>query len=374
MDIPLVDLKAQCARFLLEFQAAIESCAENASFIGGPDHKAFEKEFADYCGGGHVALCGNGTDALTLTIMEALGPGDRESEIITVSHTFIATVEAIVRAGFKPVFVDVKPETGLMDPMLVRKAITHRTSAILPVHLYGQMCEMDRIMKIARKHSIRVIEDACQAHGAKFKGKGPGHWSNAACFSFFPAKNLGAWGDGGAVFSKNKDLIDRIKMLANHGRTEKYVHQHPGFNSRLDGLQAAILRVKLRHIEEWTQLRRDAAHEYTELLSHRRGISLFDTHPHAKHVHHLFVVQVKNRGVVMARLRSKGIQCGIHYPIPVHEQPAFSYLGYKPKDLPVTHDLCQKILSLPMCPEMAFMNKVDHVCATLLAAVNGKKK
>ncbi|MDP6175922.1 MAG: DegT/DnrJ/EryC1/StrS family aminotransferase, partial [Rhodospirillales bacterium] len=257
--IPLVDLQAQYLAHKQEFDAAIAGCLARASFIGGHDHEAFAGEFADWCGGGHVALLGNGTQALEFVLRELFGPGDGVGKIITVSHSFIATGEAIVNAGYRPVFVDVDPRTCLMDVATLEAAIRPDTRAIVPVHLYGQMVEMDKVMSVARHHGLKVVEDAAQAHGAGWQGKHPGEWGDAACFSFYPGKNLGAWGDGGAVFTRDADLAARIARYADHGREDKYRHPWPGTNSRLDGIQAAVLRVKLRHLEAWNGARRDVA-------------------------------------------------------------------------------------------------------------------
>ena len=362
--IPLVDLRAQYRAYKEEFDAALERCVTSSSFIGGPDHKAFAQEFAEFCGGGHVALCGNGTDALYLTLMELLGLGNSQGEVITVSHTFTATAEAITLAGYCPVFVDVEPDTCLMDVSLIEEAMTMRTKALLPVHLYGQMVPMDRVMEIARRRSLPVVEDAAQAHGARWQGKGPGQWGDVACFSFYPGKNLGAWGDGGAVFSQDQALVERIQMRANHGRTAKYVHEFTGVNSRLDGLQAAILRVKLRHLAEWNEKRREVAACYGELLGGVDGVQLPTVADAAEHVFHQYVIQVDDRDRILDLLHGQGIGAGIHYPIPLHEQPAYAHLGIAPEALPVTHALARRVLSLPIYPEMA-LEQVETIVALL---------
>lgn len=366
--IPLVDLKAQYLTHKAEFDEAVSRCLTATSFIGGPDHQAFAQEFAEFCGGGYVALCGSGTDGLYLTLMELLGPGDGRAEVITVSHTFIATAEAIVLAGYRPVFVDIDPDTCLMDVSSVEEAITARTVAILPVHLYGQMVPMDRVMEIARCHDLSVVEDAAQAHGATWQGKGSGQWGNAACFSFYPGKNLGAWGDGGAVFSRDQKLVERIEMRANHGRKVKHEHEFIGVNSRLDGLQAAILRVKLRHLSEWNQARRRIAGWYSELLNNVCQVRRPVTHPEAEHVFHLYVVQVQQRDRLLSRLRRDGIGAAVHYPIPLHEQPAFQYLEIPPESLLRTHQVGQRVLSLPIFPEMT-QQQVRRVTDVLLQGV-----
>jgi dTDP-4-amino-4,6-dideoxygalactose transaminase len=362
--IPLVDLHAQYINHQEEFDAAIKKCIHSSSFIGGDDHRAFAEEFEDFCGGGHVALCGNGTDALALAILELLGQGHESEEIITVSHTFIATAEAITQVGYTPVFVDIHPDTCLMNVDLLEEAITPRTKAIIPVHLYGQMVPMDAVMEIAKRYGLAVIEDAAQAHGAKWQGRGPGHWGDAACFSFYPGKNLGAWGDGGAVFSRDQGLIERLRMRTNHGRKAKYEHEFVGVNSRLDGLQAAILRVKLRHLNDWNAKRRQVAVWYHQLLGGLNHIKLPSIAEDAEHVFHLYVVQVEDRDRVYAFLHEQGVGAGIHYPIPLHEQPAYAYLKVPSKSLPETDKIACRIISLPIYPEMR-REQVEAVVYTL---------
>ncbi len=362
--IPLVDLRAQYFAHREELDAAVAECVENARFVGGPDHEAFAGEFADWCGGGHVALVGNGTHALEFALRELLGPGDGLGEVITVSHSFIATGEAIAAAGYKPVFVDVDPRTCLMDSAALEAAIRPDTRAIVPVHLYGQMVEMDKIMSVARHHGLKVIEDAAQAHGARWKGKGPGQWGDAACFSFYPGKNLGAWGDGGAVFTHDANLAGRIARHADHGREDKYRHDMAGTNSRLDGLQAAVLRVKLRHLEAWNEARHQVAAWYDELLNGDETMARIETREDAVHAHHLYVVQINDRDRVLAALKENGIHAGVHYPLPLHEQPVFSGLGCGPEDLPVTSHAARRVLSLPLYPELE-RTDAERVVSTL---------
>ncbi|MDP6173089.1 MAG: DegT/DnrJ/EryC1/StrS family aminotransferase [Rhodospirillales bacterium] len=363
-EIPLVDLRAQYLAHREELDAALAACVENAQFIGGPDHEAFAGEFADWCGGGHVALLGNGTQALEFVLRELLGPGDGLGEVITVSHSFIATGEAIVNAGYRPVFVDVDPRTCLMDAAALETAIRPNTRAIIPVHLYGQMVEMDKIMAIAKHHGLKVIEDAAQAHGATWQGKGPGQWGDAACFSFYPGKNLGAWGDGGAVFTRDADLAARIARYADHGREDKYRHDMAGTNSRLDGLQAAVLRVKLRHLEAWNEARRQVASWYDQLLDGDEAVEPVVTHEDALHARHLYVVQIDDRDRVLAALKEKGIHAGVHYPVPLHEQPVFSEMGYASEDISVTSHAARRVLSLPLYPELERAD-AERVVSTL---------
>ncbi len=347
--IPLVDLKAQYDTIRPEVDAAIEGVLSRSAFIGGEDCRQFEAEFARYCEVSHCAGVGNGTDALYLTL-RALGVGAGD-EVLTVAHTFIATAEAITASGARPVFVDVREDTMLMDPDVLRRAITPRTRAVIPVHLYGQMCDMTAIMDLAEKHGLKVIEDAAQAHGARWRNKRPGSFGHAACFSFYPGKNLGAYGDAGAVVSNDAELIRNVRMLADHGRLEKYTHQFPGVNSRLDGMQAAVLRVKLRRLDEWNEARRRHARRYGELL---RGSPAppVAVPPDAEPVWHLYVVRVKERERLQTSLKEQGIATGIHYPIPLHLQPAYREVAAGRAALPVTERLAAEIVSLPIYPEL----------------------
>ena len=349
MQIPLVDLHAQYRTIKDEIDDAIARVISRSAFIGGDDLQQFEKEFASYCQAKACVGVGNGTDALYLAL-RALGIGAGD-EVITVAHTFIATAEIISLAGARPVFVDIQEDTMLMNPETLEAAITPRTRAIIPVHLYGQSCDMDRIMNIAQRHGLKVIEDAAQAHGARWRDNRVGSLGDIACFSFYPGKNLGAYGDGGAVVSDNETFIERIRMLANHGRLDKYVHETEGVNSRLDGLNAAILRVKLRHLDEWNAARRCHARRYTELLR-PSGVALPFVNNHAEAVWHLFVVRVQDRDGVQNRLQKQGIAAGIHYPVPLHRQPAYKYLNLPEGSLPVTERVAARVLSLPMYPEL----------------------
>jgi dTDP-4-amino-4,6-dideoxygalactose transaminase len=347
--IQLVDLKAQYDTIRDEITEAIQSVIETSAFVGGNAVREFEKEFATYC---EVKACvgvGNGTDALYL-VLRALGIGAGD-EVITVAHTFIATSEAISMTGARPVFVDIKEDTMLMDPSLLEAAITPRTKAIIPVHVYGQPCEMDSIMEIAERHGVKVIEDAAQAHGARWRGRRVGSIGNAACFSFYPGKNLGAFGDAGAVVSNDEELIARVRMLANHGRLEKYTHKMEGVNSRLDGLQAAILRVKLRHLDEWNESRRRHADFYRDTLANGE-IRPQAIHPDATPVWHLFVVRVSEREAFQQNLKSEGIATGIHYSVPLHLQPAYAHANISRGTLPVTEKVASEVVSLPMYPEL----------------------
>jgi dTDP-4-amino-4,6-dideoxygalactose transaminase len=366
--IPLVDLHAQHSSLRREILQAISHCIDSSALVGGPDCSAFAEEFADFCGGGHVALCGSGTDALYLAIRVLIGSGDGSDEIITVANTFCATAEGIVNAGYRPVFVDVDPATLLMDMHQLRNAINPRTKAIVPVHLYGQMVDMRSLTEVTKVHGIPVIEDAAQAHGASWEGLGPGHWSEAACFSFYVSKNLGALGEGGAVFSRDRALTDRITRIANHGATSKYVHEDVGLNSRLDGLQAAVLRVKLRHLPEWNRRRRELAGRYDRLLGRIASVEPPQVSPGAEHVFHLYVVQVPDRDAILRYLQAAGVQAGVHYPIPLHEQNAYRTFRSARDGLPITTAAASRILSLPIYPEMTDQ-QAEAVCETLEAAL-----
>lgn len=349
MQIPLVDLQAQYRTIKNEVDDAIARIISTSAFVGGEDLQQFEKEFASYCEAKACVGVGNGTDALYLALRALdIGAGD---EVITVAHTFIATAETISLVGARPVFVDIDEETMLMDPDKLEAAITPRTRAIIPVHLYGQPCDMDRIMDIARRHGLKVIEDAAQAHGARSRQRRVGSLGDVACFSFYPGKNLGAYGDGGAVVSNDERLIERIRMVANHGRIDKYLHQTEGVNSRLDGLNAAILRVKLRHLDKWNAARRRHAQRYMELLR-ASGVVLPFVSSDTEAVWHLFVVRVQDRDGVQKKLQKQGIAAGVHYPVPLHRQPAYEYLGLPEGSLPVTERVAAHVVSLPMYSEL----------------------
>jgi len=350
--IPLADLKAQHQSLGPELQAAIDRVFATSDFVLGDEVARFEAEFADYCGVGETIACANGTDALELAL-GAIGVGAGD-EVITVANTFAATAEAIVRCGALPRFVDVDPQTLLMDVSLLEAAITPRTRAIIPVHLYGSCVDVAAVMAVAARHGIAVIEDAAQAQGASTRGKRAGATALAGCFSFYPGKNLGACGDAGAVVTSSPDVAARVRQARDHGRTrEKYKHDVVGRNSRMDGLQGAILRVKLRHLTAWNARRREIAQTYRALL---RGVdlSIVAVPVASVPVYHQFVIRTAERDQLRQALAGHGIQTGIHYPIPLHQQPAFApYLPSGGIELPVTEAAAASILSLPMFPELS---------------------
>lgn len=348
--IPFVDLKAQYQGINDEIKEAINGVLERCDFVLGEDVEAFEAEFADYCGTQYCVGVNSGTSALHLALLAAgVKPGD---EVITVSFTFVATAAAIRYTGATPVFVDVLPGSYTMDPSKLEEAVTPRTRAIVPVHIYGQCADMDPILDVARRHNLIVIEDAAQAHGAEYKGRRAGSMGDIACFSFYPGKNLGAYGEGGAVVTNNRDHAKAMGILRDHGQSEKYHHILVGYNYRLDGIQGAILRVKLRHLEGWNAARRRHASEYRRLLA---GVNagLLEEMSYGTPVYHLFPIFVKERSRLQERLRVSSVMTGIHYPIPVHLQEAYRDLNYREGDFPHTELASRETLSLPMYAELS---------------------
>ncbi len=348
-NIQFVDLKKQYAPLKEEILDEISKVLDGMHLFLGENVQALEKDFAAYCRAKHGIGVSDGTAALHV-ILRALGigPGD---EVITVSHTFIATTEAIILAGAAPVFVDIRPDTCLMDLDQVEAKITPRTKAILPVHLYGQMVDMVRLREIADRRGLKLIEDACQAHGAEFTDIPPGGLGDAAAYSFYFSKNLGAYGEGGFITTNDDDLAHRIRMIRDHGSERKYCHDLIGMNARLDELQAVVLNAKLKHLAEWTKARRSHAEKYNRLL---RGAPVITPSEQAgaRHVYHLYVIRAPERDALQQYLKERGIFTGIHYPIPIHLQNAVSYLGHKAGDFPVTEQVVQEILSLPMFAEL----------------------
>ncbi|CAB1063924.1 Aminotransferase, DegT/DnrJ/EryC1/StrS family [Olavius sp. associated proteobacterium Delta 1] len=361
MDISFVDLKAQYLSIKKEIDQAILDVIHESAFIGGRFVKSFEKKFANYVGSKHCIGVGNGTDAIYLAL-KALGisAGD---EIITAANSFIATSEAVTLTGANVKFVDCDRNTYNIDPKKVEQAISKKTKAIIAVHLYGQPADMIMLKKIADSNGIFLLEDGAQAHGAQIEEQRVGTFGDLACFSFYPGKNLGAYGDAGAIVTADENLAGKCRMIANHGRVEKYDHEFEGVNSRLDGLQAAILCVKLAHLEKWTEKRRAAAAIYGELLAESRAITPFEGQGF-RHVYHLYVVRIKNRDTVRRTLEKQGISTGIHYPISLPMLRAYRYLGHSPKDFPISNRYSQEILSLPMYPELN-PTQIEYICDQL---------
>lgn len=387
MKVPFLDLKAQYLSLKTEIDEALQSVIASTAFAGGPFVAGFEKAFAEYCGCQEAIGVGSGTEALWMSLLAlGVGPGD---EVITVPNTFIATAEAISFCGATPVFVDVDPHTYNMDPNkledFLKKKVkgarikvkgktdepnkpatlaprssflspqssgTSRLKAIVPVHLYGQPADMDPILELAQKYGLFVIEDACQAHGAEYKGKRAGTIGAAGCFSFYPGKNLGAYGEAGAVVTNDKDLADQIRMFRDHGQPKRYYHNVVGWNGRMDGFQGAVLNIKLKYLEDWNNGRRENAKRYYKHLSGIDGIILPKEADYARHVYHIYPVRVKNRDRVLETLAEKGINCGIHYPVPIHLQKAYEFQKHRLGDFPVSEKVSPELLSLPMFPEL----------------------
>ena len=348
MSIPFIDLKAQYRSIQPEIDRAIKDVIESTSFVSGKFARAFESSFASYCGVSSGAGASSGTTALHL-VLAAIGIGNGD-EVITVPNTFTATAEMISIAGARPVFVDVEDDTFNMDPSKLEAAITPKTKAILPVHLYGQMADMDRVTEIAERHGIPVVEDAAQAHGAEYNGKRAGQFSAAAVYSFYPGKILGAYGDAGIAVTNDEILAQKMSMLANHGRAGKYEHEVVAFNYRIDDLQAAILNVKLGHLNEWLEQRREKAVLYSRILED--SVLTPKEMPYAVHVYTYYVIRTKERERLQSALKAKGIESIIHYPVPLHLQPAYRHLGYGKGDFKVAENQAEEILSLPLYPEM----------------------
>jgi dTDP-4-amino-4,6-dideoxygalactose transaminase len=350
MQVPFLDLKSHHAPMLTEINGAIRDVIESNAFAGGPFVERFEEDFAAYCNSSYAIGLGSGTEALWLTLMAlGVGPGD---EVITVPNTFMATAEAITYCGARPVFVDVDERTYTLDPDSLEQAVTARTKAIIPVHLFGQPADMDSILKFARRRGLFVIEDACQAHGAEYQGRRAGTLGDAGCFSFYPGKNLGAFGEAGAAVTDNAELQEKIRILRDHGQVRKYHHTMIGWNCRMDGIQAAALRVKLRYLEKGNQLRRSHAAHYDQALSDIEEIVTPAHSADVRHVYHVYAIRVQERDEIMRLLGEKGIGCGVHYPIPVHLQEAYRSLGYAQGDFPIAERCAAEFISLPMFPEL----------------------
>lgn len=364
MAIPFVDLRAQHNAIREELDTAINNVIQGSSFALGPKVEAFEKEFATYCNVSHCIGVNSGTAALTLLLQAyGIGPGD---EAITVANTFFATVEAILHVGATPVLVDSEEDTALINPKGIASVVTKKTKAIIPVHLYGQVAEMDEVNAIAKEHGILVIEDACQAHGALYKDRKAGSLGHAAAWSFYPGKNLGAMGEAGAVTTNDTEITARIRMLRDHGQSRKYEHDVCGWNERMDGIQGAVLSVKLRYLDSWNEKRRHLASLYKKLLP--SSVIPIAEAPNRTNVVHLFIVRVQRRDAIQKALAERSIATGIHYPIPIHLLTAMESYGWKEGDFPIAEKLSEEILSLPMFPEMT-EEQVKEVCTALSGAL-----
>jgi dTDP-4-amino-4,6-dideoxygalactose transaminase len=360
MGVPFVDLKAQYHSIKEEIDAALIGTMESCAFTLGPEVAQLEKDFAVYAGAQFAAGVNNGTSALHLALLAAgIGPGD---EVLTVPFTFIASASAIHYTGAKPVFVDIDPVTFTMDPAALEAAITPRTRAIVPVHLYGQMADMDPIMTIAKKHGLFVLEDAAQAHGAEYKGRRAGSIGDAAGFSFYPGKNMGAAGEGGMIVTQHAEINRKVRMLRDWGAERKYHHEMIGYNMRLEGIQGAVLRVKLKYIEKWTEMRRNAAARYDAMFKGTGVVTPVEL-SNRRHVYHIYAIRTKERARWIEALNTKGIQTGIHYPFPLHTLKAFDFLGYKQGQFPNSEKAAAEVLSLPMYPELNAVQQEEVVSA-----------
>ena len=353
MTVPFVDLQAQYRSIKSEVDAAIQRVLDTSAFILGREVESFERAFAEYVGASFCVGVSNGTAAIQLALTACgVGAGD---EVIVPANTFFATAEAVSTAGATPVFVDCDPASCNIDASKIEASITPRTRAVIPVHLYGRPADLDAVFEIAERHKLIVVEDAAQAHGARYKGRRVGPLGRAGCFSFYPGKNLGAYGEGGAVVTNDAEVARRVRLLRDHGSEQKYRHEIVGYNFRLEGIQGAVLGVKLRHLDHWNGLRREHAARYRELLAPHvdaGSLALPPEMPYAESVYHLFVLQADARDSMQRFLSAAGVQTGIHYPVPVHLQPAYAALGHKEGDFPVAESQARRLLSLPMFAEL----------------------
>jgi dTDP-4-amino-4,6-dideoxygalactose transaminase len=356
-SVPFVDLKAEYLEMKSEIDQAVHRILDSGWFILGPELEKFESEFSEFCGAKYVVGVGSGTDAIYLALKAlGVGPGD---EVITVSHSFIATALAITFTGATPVFVDVDPDAYTLDPQCARAAITPRTKVLLPVHLYGQTANMSELMRLAETYHLAVVEDACQAHGAKYKGQSAGAIGHIGCFSFYPTKNLGAYGDGGAVVTNDPQLADRLTALRNYGQEKKYYHASIGTNSRLDEMQAAVLRVKLGHLEMNNQRRRQVAAAYAPL--NRDFVHIPVEAPDCTHIYYVYVVRVSERDALQVHLKNNGVGTLVHYPIPIHRQQAYAEINKIVTDMPITERIADEVLSLPMYSQLSLKQVGDVI-------------
>ncbi|MGA8366447.1 MAG: DegT/DnrJ/EryC1/StrS family aminotransferase [Candidatus Acidiferrales bacterium] len=368
MKVPVVDLKAEYTELRTEILAALDHVGETSAYVLGEEVEAFEREFADFCGTRHCVALSSGTAALHVGLL-ALGvqPGH---EVITSPNTFVAATEAITYCGAVPVFVDIDPATANLDARLLERAITPRTRAIMPVHLYGRPADMDAIREIAARHNVRILEDAAQAHGARYRGRRVGSLAHAGAFSFYPTKNLGACGEGGALTTDDDQIASFARAARSHGQTTRYEHEFVGFNYRMQGYQGAVLRIKLRRLYAWTARRQEIAREYRRLLAGTRLEMPVDD-PRDECVYHQFVIYVSNRNAVIAQLRDREIETSVHYPRPVHLQPAYSSLGYPPGIFPHAERACERVLSLPMFPSLT-AEQIAYVAGSVREIVGEK--
>lgn len=370
MNVPFLDLQTHHAHLRTEFHCALDEILDSSDFSGGTAIHRFEADFANYCGTRNTVGVGSGTDALWLALLGCgVGPGD---EVITVPMTFIATVEAIHLCGARTVFVDIDPQTYTINPTQIEARITSRTKAIVPVHLFGQPAKIDAILEIAKHHDLHVIEDAAQAHGAEYHGKKVGTFGTAGCFSFYPTKNLGALGEGGAVVTNNDELANRIRILANHGQTSKNHHASIGWNSRLDAIQAAFLSLKLKRLDMENQRRRENASIYHDHLSRLDGITRPFSAPNQLHAQHIYAVHAEDRTGLIEQFNKSKIGYGIHYPIPAHLQKPYWPLGYREGDFPISESCAAHLLSLPVHPCLSH-DQIGHVVETITRFSNKGK-
>src|ERR1700691_2217473 len=368
MKIPLLDLQSEYAELRDEILPSLDRVCRNSSFVQGEEVEAFEREFADFCGVKHCVALSSGTAGLHLGLL-ALGVQSGD-DVITTPNSFLATAEAITYCGARPVFVDIDRATANLDPRLIERAITPRTRAILPVHLYGRPADMDPIREIAARRHLRILEDAAQAHAARYRAQRVGSLGLAAAFSFYPTKNLGAYGEGGALTTNDDAIAKFARAARSHGQTARYDHEFPGYNYRMQGFQGAVLRIKLRRLHAWTQRRREIAREYRRLLEPAKLTMPIDD-PHDECVYHQFVIYVKNRPAVIAQLAEREIETSVHYPTPVHLQPAYSSLGYPAGTFPHAERACERVLSIPLFPEMS-AEQVQYVGNAVLEVVGTK--
>ena len=367
MNVPFVDLKAQYHSIREEVGAAVGRVLENSSFILGREVEAFEEAFAAYVGARFCVGVSNGTAAIQLALTACgVGPGD---EVVVPANTFFATAEAVSTANATPRFVDADPASCNLDVSRLEAAITERTRAVVPVHLYGQPADLDAVFEVAARHNLVVVEDAAQAHGALYKGRRVGALGRAGCFSFYPGKNLGAYGEGGAVVTDDPEVARRVRMLRDHGSERKYRHEFVGYNFRMEGIQGAVLGVKLKYLDAWNDLRRAHAARYDRLLR-GAGLALPRQMPYARHVYHLYVVRSEARDELQRRLAATGVQTGIHYPVPIHLQPAYAALGHRPGDFPEAERQAASVLSLPMFAELTD-EQIDRVAGAVGEAARG---